>query len=463
MKFIGRVNEINTLKELYNSDSFESILIYGRKRLGKSELIKESFKNFEGVKIYFECQKASELYNIQSLSEILATAFNIPTPSFKTLNQVLEFVFNKSINEKIILVIDEYPYLRNNLEYLDSIIQNAIDKYKMNCKLKLILCGSYIDVMEELLSARNPLYGRFSIKMNIKQMNYLESSMFYPSLKNEDKVAYYSIFGGVPYYNQYIDETKSLKENIINLIASPNARFLNEAEGFLLEEMTKLNNANECFYAIALGNKKYKDILNKSHISSSPMLSDVLKRLIKMDVIERICPINDESEKKATYEISERLSLFYYRYIFTKNSYFKIMAPDDFYDEFIKEDFLTKYVPHEFEKIAKQYFYLLNINHLINPPLYKIGKYYYDDVKNKKNGEFDVVTLNKNGYDFYEVKFTNKPIDDSIVNEEIKQLNSINIKYNKLGFISKSGFNLTTNDNYILITLDDIYNLKNKE
>ena len=254
--------------------------------------------------------------------------------------------------------------------------------------------------------------------------------------------------------------TKSLI--ILYLIASPNARFLNEAEGFLLEEMTKLNNANECFYAIALGNKKYKDILNKSYISSSPMLSDVLKRLIKMDVIERVCPINDESEKKATYEISERLSLFYYRYIFTKNSYFKIMSPDDFYDEFIKEDFLTKYVPHEFEKIAKQYFYLLNINHLINPPLYKIGKYYYDDIENKKNGEFDVVTLNKNGYDFYEVKFTNKPIDDSIVNEEIKQLNSINIKYNKLGFISKSGFNLTANDNYILITLDDIYNLKSK-
>lgn len=189
------------------------------------------------------------------------------------------------------------------------------------------------------------------------------------------------------------------------------------------------------------------------------MLSDILKKLIKMDVIEKICPINDENEKKATYEIIERLSLFYYRYIFAKNTFFKIMPPDLFYDEFIEPDFYSQYVPKEFENISKQYFQILNSNHKITPVLYAIGKYYYDDPKNRKNGEFDVVTLDKNGYNFYEVKFINKPIDDSIVNEEEYQLENLKIKYNKLGFISKTGFNLKKPEKYSLITLDDMYKI----
>lgn len=459
MPFLGRKREIEILRDVYNNEKFESIILYGRRRIGKSELIKYSFKDINCKKIYFECQKATEAYNVSNLCDIIASTFKIPKPAFQTLSQILDFLFEKSLTEKIIFVIDEYPYIRDNSFYLDSIIQNAIDKYKMDSKMKFILCGSYIDVMEKLLSNNSPLYGRFSLKMNVRQMNYLESSLFYPNASNEDKVAYYSVFGGVPFYNQFIDDTKTVKENIINLIASPNARLLTEAEGFLLEKMTKLTNANECFCSIALGNRKYTDILNASHISSSPMLSDILKKLIKMDVIEKICPINDENEKKATYEIIERLSLFYYRYIFAKNTFFKIMPPNLFYDEFIEPDFYSQYVPKEFENISKQYFQILNSNHKITPVLYAIGKYYYDDPKNRKNGEFDVVTLDKNGYNFYEVKFINKPIDDSIVNEEEYQLENLKIKYNKLGFISKTGFNLKKPEKYSLITLDDMYKI----
>lgn len=135
------------------------------------------------------------------------------------------------------------------------------------------------------------------------------------------------------------------------------------------------------------------------------------------------------------------------------------MPPDLFYDEFIEPDFYSQYVPKEFENISKQYFQILNSNHKITPVLYAIGKYYYDDPKNRKNGEFDVVTLDKNGYNFYEVKFINKPIDDSIVNEEEYQLENLKIKYNKLGFISKTGFNLKNPEKYSLITLDDMYKI----
>lgn len=457
MKFIGREDEINILKKAYETNNYEGIVIYGRRRIGKSELIKESFKYVDVTTLYYECVDAREETNARFLSEKIAETFNIPIPDFKSIRECLHYIFKQSLNRKIILVLDEYPYMRKNNSSLDSIIQTVIDEYKMSCSLKFILCGSYVAVMENILKEDNPLYGRFSIKMNVRQMDYLDSSKFYPSMSNEDKVAIYSVFGGVPYYNQFVDDKLSVKENIINLVASSNARLLTEAKDFVALEINKMANANETFMAIAAGNKKFSDILNKSHVSSSPTLVDVLTRLEEMDAVNKISPINEETQKKTIYEISDRLTLFYYRYIFRKISFFSTMNSDDFYEGFIKEDFYNQYIPKEFEKISAQFLIRQNKKGGIKPPLYKVGKYYYDDSINKTNGEFDVVTLNKNGYDFYEVKFSSSPIDDSIVKEEIYQLSKINIKYNKLGFISKTGFNLVNSKDYILYTLDDIY------
>lgn len=457
MRFIGREEEINILRNAYNSNSYEGIAVYGRRRIGKSELIKESYRGINILNLYYECVDASEETNAKFLSEKIAQTFNIPTPDFKTIRECLIYVFKESLNKPLIFVLDEFPYLRKNNTSIDSVIQTIIDEYKNSSKIKFILCGSYIAVMEELLSSNNPLFGRFSIKINVKQMNYYDSAKFYPRLPNEDKVAIYSVFGGIPYYNQFIDDELSVEDNIINLVASSNARLLTEAKDFVALEINKMANANETFTSIAEGNRKFSDILNKSHVSSSPTLVDVLKKLEEMDAISKVSPINDESQKKTIYEISDRLTLFYYRYIFRKLSFFVTMNSRDFFDEFIKDDFYEHFVPKEFERITAQYLIKQNKERKINPPLYKVGKYYYDDPINKTNGEFDLVALNKDGYDFYEAKFSSNPINDSVVNEEIYQLSKIKIKYNRLGFASKSGFDLSNADKYILISLDDIY------
>lgn len=457
MKFIGRTEEITILQNAYKTNNYEGIVIYGRRRIGKSELIKESYRNLDIPNLYYECVDASEETNAKFLSEKIANIFNIPTPDFKSIRECLFYVFEQSLDKPLVFVLDEYPYLRKNNSAMDSIIQTIVDEYKNRCQLKFILCGSYVAVMEELLGSNNPLYGRFSIKINVRQMDYLDSSKFYPRMSNEDKVAIYSVFGGVPYYNQFVDDGISVEENIINLVASPNSRLLVEAKDFIALEINKMVNANETFIAIASGSKKFADILSRSHVTSSPTLADVLKRLEEMDAISKTSPINDESQKKTIYEISDRLTLFYYRYIFRKLSFFVTMNSKDFFKEFVKEDFYNQYVPKEFEKICFQYLIRQNKERKITPLLYKVGKYYYDDPINKTNGEFDIVTLNKYGYDFYEAKFTKDPIDDSVVNEEKYQLSKVNIKYNRLGFISKSGFKLTSSKDYILINIDDMF------
>lgn len=457
MDFIGRDNEINILTNAFISDRYEGVLVYGRRRVGKTEMLKEAIRRSGITALYYECKKVSEASNTMGLCEVIAKTYNIPVPYFDSFEKSLEYIFTRSEKEKTILVLDEYPYLREKMTGCDSIVQSVIDNHINNSNIKFILCGSYVDTMKDLMNESNPLYGRLPLKINVKPLDYYDSAKFYPSFSNEDKVKLYSVFGGVPFYIQFIDETKSVKENIIELIASPNARLLNEVEQTITVEVGKMTNANETFMSIAAGNHSFSDILSKSHVSSSPTLADVINRLVDMDMVERTIPINEKGSSHALYYISDRLSLFYYTYIFRRGSFFNTMPPESFYGEFINQDFESQFVPKAFERIAKQFLLRQNLAGLINPVLYAIGTYYYNDPIKKKNGEFDVVTLNKDGYDVYEVKFTSSPVNDSIVNEEKTQLDSSPIKYNKLGFFSKSGFNICSSDNLILYSLDDLY------
>ena len=356
--------------------------------------------------------------------------------------------------------MDEYPYIKNAVKGLDSILQSIIDEYRNTAKIKFVICGSYVDIMKSLLDSSNPLYGRIDRTINLKAMDYKEASEFYKGFSCEDKVRLYSVFGGIPYYNRLIDSSLSVKENIIELIASPGARLENEVSMYLKSEINKIANANEVIEALAKGYSRFGDILSQSHVSSSPTLVDVLDKLIKMEVVSKISPINDENNKRKTgYYISDQLSLFYYRYCFRYSSQMMIMNSDVFYDRFIKEDFETWYVPLEFETICRQYLIAENREGKLEEPFFKIGKYWYDDPETRTNGEFDLVTMDKKGYIFYEVKFRGEPVSGKMIEGEISQVQKTGLVCYKYGFISRSGFkNITVDkEKLILIKLEDLF------
>ena len=423
MEFHGREKELTQLKKLISSDEMQMCLIYGRRRIGKSELVKQSIKESGTKTIFYECRQVTEESNVQSMCEVLSDSFGLPKLGYTKVEEIINYIFNLSKEESIVLVLDEYPYLRENGKGLDSIIQALIDKYRAASKLKLIVLGSYVEVMKSLLENSNPLYGRADLVINLKQMDYYESALFYPNMTDEDKVRIYSVFGGVPYYNRLVDDKKSVRDNIVDLIASPGARLENEVSMYLNAEISKIVNANEVFEALAWGFSRFSDILSQSHVSSSPTLADVLDKLIKMDIVEKKAPINDENnKKKAGYYICDNLSLFYYRYIFKYSSQLKIMDPNVFYDKYIDKDFEESYIPHRFEEICTQYLIRQNRLGAIEPVFEKIGKYYYDDPKTRTNGEFDVVTLDDKGYVFYEVKFRKKKTSKEVIETEISQV-----------------------------------------
>ena len=354
-RFLGRKEQIKKIEQFFKSNINKTALIYGRRRVGKTELIKHCLKEAKMTSIYYECKETSEQNNVGSISEIISETFGFPPLAFSSFEEVLTFLYKQATEKNLIVVIDEYPYLRNVVKGLDSIIQSFIDN-NSNSKLKIILCGSFVETMKSLLEEKSPLYGRFDLVMNLKAMDYYDSALFYEGFSNEDKVRLYSVFGGIPYYNRLVDSSKSVKQNIIDLIASSDSRLENEVQMFLKSEMSKMVNAFEVFETLAKGFVRFSDILSQSKVSSSPTLADVLEKLIKMDVVTKYSPINDENNKKKTgYYVSDQLTLFYFKYIYRNLSRIAVMESDVFFDKFIERDFEENYVPKGFEEICKQF------------------------------------------------------------------------------------------------------------
>ena len=458
MKFVGRQNEINSIEYLLKDGGFQGVCVYGRRRLGKTELLKHCLLNKGVPAIIYQCNQDSELNNTLALTKSIEDELGLSHLHFDSFIDAIEFIFIESKKKTIYFVIDEYPFIRNLVKGLDSKIQKIIDDYHSSTKLKFFLSGSSISIMEDVISRNNPLYRRFSLSILLKEMDYYDSSLFYPSFSLEDKVRLYSAFGGVPFYNEQINSKLSVKENIILLLSGKFAHLGDDVTINLKSELSKVNNANAVFSSIANGAFHYSDILSKSHVSSSPSLADTLEKLQRMDLIENISPINDKNNKmKSGYQISDNAIRFYYRYIYHNLSSLNIMDSNLFYDTFINDDFESFFVPKTFEIIVKQYLIRQNIERKLDPILLDIGTYWYDNPKERKNGQFDVVGKAKDGYIFYEVKFTNSKITDQIIEEEINEVKNTNLNAIDFGFASKSGFNLNRKYSYKFITLEDIY------
>ena len=327
MKFIGREKELKVINQLLERKGYQGCLIYGRRRLGKTELVRHALSNKNIPTIIYQCKESSEKDNVLMLEKIINDVLNLEYQvRFDDFIQAIEFLFKYSINNELYLVLDEYPYIRELINGCDSKIQAIIDKYQNKSNIKFFLLGSSISIMKEIQYSDNPLYLRFNNSILLKQMNYYDSFKFYPSFSNEDKVRLYSAFGGVPFYNAQINEKLSVKENIINILSGSFSSLKDFLEIYLKSELRKVNSANSVFESIALGAYHFKDILSKSHIESSVSLSNILQKLIEMDLIEYVYPINNKKNKqKGGYKISDHSIKFYYNYIYRNESAHKII------------------------------------------------------------------------------------------------------------------------------------------
>ena len=441
MMFVGREKELKVLnEELYKNKS--SILIYGKRKIGKTTLIKEACKNHTNKPfIYFECIKDTEDRNVKEIIKVIKQLGLISDGVSLEENTFLDlFKYLNSLRTPLIVVIDEYPYLKEFIpsKTIDSIFQNIIDNYTEN--INLIISGSHIGMMKDLLKDKNDLFGRFIVKISLKELTYLEASEFYPKLSNYDKVAFYSVFGGSPYINERLVPTQDLKWNIVNLLMNTDNAVYTYASSLLISDSSNQIQANRILSMIGNGKKSYSELEETLDKNKTGLLSKYLKPLLEMELIKKEAPINRLNDaKKTKYEINDNLLRFYYSYILRNQYLFNYKAADMIYEEDIKPSIIT-FISFRFEDICRTFMWkYINNNGIKN--VVNIGRYYYDPI-NKKNGEFDLAILNKNGtVSLIDAKYLEDSLSQQTINKELYQISQINeIKVDKTGFISINGF-----------------------
>ena len=436
--FIGRQQELKAIRDVLNNKS-GSVLVYGKRKVGKTTLILQALKESSDKTVYYECLKAPIQENIDGFISALVGAQVIPVKmGFASFQDVFQYL--NTLGETLNIVIDEYPYLKQFAkgETIDSIFQDIIDHRLGN--IRLVLSGSHVGMMRDLLEEKNALYGRFSVVIRLRELNYREAASFYPEKSEYDKVAFFAVFGGSPFVNEQLDANIDLKENLLQTLLNPLSSIYSYAENILVSDFAGGMNAERIFSAIGNGKKKYGEIESKLGFSNNGLLSKQLKNLLAMDMIAKVYPINRGNDnKKVTYELTDNLMRFWYTYVYHNKGALQMLGAEAFYENHIAPT-LTTFVAHRFEEIARTYF-SLQVKEGKRKDILNIGTYYYDDPVRKRNGEFDVALQKKDGYELYEVKYLTSPLTEKAMREEELQVKAIQgMDIVRMGFVSIGGF-----------------------
>lgn len=450
--FIGREKELALLQQDYIG---KAVMVYGKRRVGKTTLIQKALKSSSYRTVYFECLKGTMQDNISGFVQELVRAKILPVPlNFGTLQDV--FAYLNALPEKIVVVIDEYPYLKamNDSATVDSVFQNIIDNRLVN--VELILSGSHIGMMKDTLQEKNALYGRFAVTIKLNELNYLEAAKFYPDKTPYDKAAHYAVFGGSPFVNQALQPTATIRENIISTILNPMSAVYLYASQLLLSDYSVKINAERIFSVIGNGKKRYTEIEDKLDVKKTGNLSKQIKLLIDLEIIARNSPINKIGDnKKSTFEINDNLLRFYFTFIYKNASALQVLGAEAFYDEYIAPT-LTDFISRRFESICRDYF-SLKVRSGKMKGVRNIGSYYYDDPVHRKNGEFDVALEFADGYEIYEAKYYAQPMTLDEIHREVRQVEGIKeLTVKQIGFIAIHGF-VEREEPYFYLDGNDIF------
>ena len=476
--FIGREKELQFLEDRYNETGGQLIVLYGRRRIGKTETLK---KFCEGKQhIFFSCRECTDKLQLKNFSEQLLKE-DIPAKQYINEFQDWETAF-KAItdlpygNSKKLIVIDEFPYICKENGSIPSIIQNLWDNSFKNANVMIILCGSAMSFIEkELLAEKNPLYGRATGIYKMQEMGFYEVVRFFPNYSPEDKVKVYSILGGIPHYLRQFNPKLSLEENIKKYILTKGSVLYSEVEFLLRQELRETNVYNSIVQAVALGNTKLNDISQKALVENNPKTGVYLKNLIELGIIKKEFSVDTSIKESAnknrgTYRIADNFFRFWYAFAFTNLSALETDDVDGVYEYSIKPN-LDKFASFAFEDVCKEFVIRLQKENKLPFRYNKIGKWFgkttvrRDEDTEIAETEIDILAISdiEKKYLVGECKFKNTPFSysefldlEAKLKVEKEKNEFYYILFSKSGFDSKIKTQTLTTGPVLLYDLKDI-------
>lgn len=462
--FYGREDELNFLSERYNSNNAQFVVLYGRRRIGKTELLR--FFSKDKPHIFYVCRETidSEQLNLFSKKILGNTILSQYLTSFNDWEAAFKYIKDIPNMDKKLVIIDEFPYMVNTNSSIPSILQNVWDEILKYENVMLVLCGSSMSFIEkEMLSEKRPLYGRATAIIKLEELDFYTACNFFDNKPYEEKIVLYSILGGVPHYLKQFDYNLSVEENIKKYILTKGSVLFSEPDFLLKQELRETSTYNTLIEAIALGNTKLNNIYTKTGIEKTKIIV-YLKNLMELNLIVKEYPVTYSIKKSVNpqngiYKLKDNYFKFYYKFVFPNLSELEEYNIDIVYDLAVKP-FLNEYTSYIFEDVCISYLKIQNKKNNLPFNFLKIGRWW------DKNNEIDIVAFDNQGNAILgECKWKNSKVSKNELFKLIEKSNHIDIKFNNIYYFifSKSGFddeliNLALLDEKIkLIGLEDLF------
>ena len=408
-KFVNRAKELESLEKQYATDQSSLVIVYGRRRVGKTALITEFLKRHSNS-LYFLATEESEMQNLNYFkvqvaeftgNELLKSAAVDWLTVFKTL-------IDYKTETKKVIVLDEFQYIGQSNSAFPSIIQKVWDTVLKDANVMLILCGSLVSLMRsQTLDYSSPLYGRRTGQIKLKQIPFSHYHEFFEGRTNNDLLPFYAVTGGVPKYIEtfcgYTDIYEAIEQNVLN-----SQSFLYEEPYFLLQkEVSEIGSYFSLIKAIAMGNRKLADIAANLGLKQTG-LTKYLKVLTDLDLIEREVPVTEtapEKSKSGLYRLTDNFIAFWFKFVYPYRAYLE-KGETKFVLSQIKKGFVQNYASFVFEDVCREKMWKLSAANFWNFHFDKVGRYW-----GAKAGKIDIVALDSTGEDLVlgECKYTSSP------------------------------------------------------
>ena len=438
--FVNRINEIKALEKFYKTGETEFLIVYGRRRIGKTELLRQFARDKKHF--FFSSDMSSEQEQLKQFTEkiynLTGEAF-LKDYSFGKWEHLLNYLFDHVVPEFRLIIIDEFPYLCMSNMALPSILQKIWDEKGKDSGVFLILCGSYMSFMErELLSSKSPLYGRRTGQIILQPFRYKVLKELFPGYTQEELVMVYSILGGTPAYLRKFKSTISISDNVKEEILDKNSLLYKEPKFLLMEELREPSLYFSILRAIAFGRTKLNEIVQETGISDRHKVNKYLTILRELNIIKRELPVTEEQpdkSRKGIYILEDPFFRFWFRFVYPNQSYLEEDEIDYVWEKRI-EPYMNDFIGFIFEDICRQK--LMDMNRAEELPFkaVKMGRWW--DGKD----EIDIIAAgDKEKYLFCECKWSVKHVGMNIYQKLLERSSKVSDSKEKyFCLFSKSGY-----------------------
>ncbi len=434
--FINREEEVEYLRERYSSRDAELLVIYGRRRVGKTYLLTEGLNEDS---LYLLAEESETV--LEDFSDILADEFDDeilkenPLQSWKAF---FTYITEKAKEEKLLVILDEVQYIAKSYKPFMSVLQKYWDTGLKETDITLVLCGSLMSFMEGVLSGDSPIYGRRTGAWKLQPLRFLDLKDYHP-IETEEAFKIYSVFGGIPQYWRDYRPEQGLWDNLHRMLFSKGGRYYDEPKYLLREEIREVSRYFSTLRAIADGATSFGNIANSSKIDTNS-LGKYLSVLEDMGYIKKEEPILG---KKSRYVIDDNLFHFWFEFVYPLKH---LIEKGEDVTRTVKKEF-NRYLGRKYEEVAKEFLEALNREEKLPFRFTEIGRWWH------KGKEIDLVALEDDKGMFFEVKWSELRDDDVK-----KVLDKLEKKASRFD-LNKKYFGLIARDapkDELVFTIDDI-------